>query len=40
MDWLVDNIEGKIPTIKELKEKAKPVVRAQGVSKAKDGEEK
>lgn len=40
MDWLVDNIEGKIPTIKELKENAKPVVRAQGVSKAKDGEEK
>ncbi len=40
MDWLVDNIEGKIPTIKELKENAKPVVMAQGVSKAKDGEEK
>lgn len=40
MDWLIDNIIGKIPTIKELKENAKPVVRAQGVSKAKDGEEK
>ena len=40
MDWLVDNIKGKIPTIKELKENAKPVVMAQGVSKAKDGEEK
>lgn len=40
MDWLADNIEGKIPTIKELKENAKPVVRAQGISKAKDGEEK
>lgn len=40
MDWLVDNIEGKIPTIKELKENAKPVVRAQGVAKVKDGEEK
>ncbi len=40
MDWLVDNIKGKIPTIEELKENAKPVVRAQGVSKAKDGEEK
>lgn len=40
MDWLADNIIGKIPTIKELKENAKPVVLAQGVSKAKDGEEK
>lgn len=40
MDWLVDNIEGKIPKIKELKENAKPVVMAQGVSKVKDGEEK
>ena len=40
MDWLIDNIIGKIPTIKELKENAKPVVRAQGISKAKDGEEK
>lgn len=40
MDWLVDNISGRIPTMKELKENAKSVVRAQGVSKAKDGEEK
>ncbi len=31
MEWLVDNVVGSIPTIDELKEEIKPVVRLQGV---------
>ncbi len=33
MDWLADNVIGSIPTKKELKEQAEPVVRQQGVKK-------
>lgn len=31
MEWLVENVEGRIPTIDELKDEVKPVVRLQGV---------
>lgn len=31
MEWLVNNIVGYIPTIEELKEEVKPIVRMQGV---------
>lgn len=31
MDWLLDNVEGTIPVIDELKESAKPVVELRGV---------
>ncbi len=34
MDWLVENVEGKIPTIDELKEEAKPVVLLRGLHSA------
>ncbi len=33
MDWLAENVIGSIPTKKELKEQAEPVVRQQGVKK-------
>lgn len=33
MDWLVDNVVGGIPTMDELIEEAKPLVRIQGVNK-------
>ncbi len=35
MDWLTDNVIGFIPTIEELAEDAKPIVKVQGVEKAK-----
>lgn len=40
MDWLADNIDGYIPAMSEFVEEAKPVVKVQGVAKAKtaDGE--
>lgn len=31
MEWLVENVVGEIPTIDELKDEIKPVVRLQGV---------
>ena len=31
MEWLVENVEGRIPSIDELKDEIKPVVRLQGV---------
>lgn len=31
MEWLVNNVVGSIPTIDELKEEVKPIVRLQGV---------
>ncbi len=31
MEWLVDNVVGTIPTIDELKDEVKPIVRLQGV---------
>lgn len=33
MDWLADNVIGSIPKKEELKEKAEPVVKQQGVKK-------
>ena len=36
MDYLVENIEGDIPTIDLLNEKAKPVVELKGVEEAKE----
>lgn len=33
MDWLVDNVIGSIPKKEELKERAKPIIRQQGVKK-------
>ncbi|MDO4633119.1 MAG: BMP family ABC transporter substrate-binding protein [Eubacteriales bacterium] len=32
MDWLLDRVEGSIPKMEELEEKAKPVVLQQGVN--------
>jgi basic membrane lipoprotein Med (substrate-binding protein (PBP1-ABC) superfamily) len=34
MDWLVENVVGKIPTIDELKEDAQPVVMLRGLHSA------
>ena len=34
MDWLAENIIGSIPTQKELKEQAKPVIQQSGVEQA------
>lgn len=31
MDWLCENVEGSIPKMEDLQEKAKPVVMQQGV---------
>ena len=31
MDWLCENVEGSIPKMEDLREKAKPVVMQQGV---------
>lgn len=39
MDWLADNIIGSIPTMDELVDDAKSIVRVQGISKAKMSEE-
>lgn len=36
MDWLADNIIGSIPTLNDFKEEAKPIVKVQGVAKAKE----
>ena len=36
MDYLVENVEGDIPTIDLLKDKAKPVVELKGVEEAKE----
>ncbi len=33
MDWLVDNVDGYIPSMDELKEKARPIVEIKGVKK-------
>ena len=33
MDWLADNVIGSIPGKEELKEKAEPVIKQQGVKK-------
>jgi len=33
MDWLADNIIGRIPAKEELKEQAEPVIDQQGVKK-------
>lgn len=33
MDWLLDNVEGKIPCLEELQEEARPVVLVQGLEK-------
>ena len=33
MDWLADNVEGKIPSIQELEEQAQPIVEMKGVKK-------
>ena len=37
MDWLLDNVEGKVPAFGELKEDALPLVLLQG-DVAQDGE--
>ena len=31
MDWLIDNVEGKIPTVDELKDEVKPIVMLKGL---------
>ena len=31
MDWLIDNVEGKIPTVDELRDEVKPVVMLKGL---------
>ena len=31
MDWLCENVEGRIPKMSELTESAKPVVMEQGI---------
>lgn len=36
MDWLADNIIGSIPTLNDFREDAKPIVKVQGVAKAKE----
>ena len=36
MDYLVENIEGDIPSIDLLNEKAKPIVELKGVEEAKE----
>ncbi len=36
MNWLVENVEGEIPEIEELKEEAKPIVSLKGVSDEED----
>ncbi|MCI6915383.1 MAG: BMP family ABC transporter substrate-binding protein [Lachnospiraceae bacterium] len=36
MDWLVDNVVGIIPTISELKDRAKQIVELKGVKKTED----
>lgn len=38
MDWLVDNVDGEIPRLPQLKEEARPVVKLSGVSSAKKEE--
>ncbi len=37
MDWLAENVEGRIPTIDELEEDAVPMVAIQGISSSKKG---
>ena len=31
MDWLLDNVIGKIPELEELEEGCEPIVKAQGI---------
>ena len=31
MDWLLDNVEGEIPSFEDLMEEAKPMVLLQGL---------
>ena len=31
MDWLLDNVNGKIPELEELEEGCEPIVKAQGI---------
>jgi len=35
MDWLADNVEGRLPDFDELIDEAKPLVKLQGVGKEK-----
>ena len=38
MDWLADNVVGRIPEFDELIDAAKPMVHLQGVTKEGEGE--
>ncbi len=38
MNWLVDNVEGEIPEIEEMREEAKSIVSLKGVSDSEDEE--
>lgn len=40
MNWLVDNIEGEIPELEDLKDEAKGIVVLKGVAESDDMEEK
>ena len=34
MNWLVDNVEGEIPDVKDMKDEAKSIVEQKGVTNA------